>query len=94
MSQAGNQSGMPEYHPAGTAATPMDMPLAVVEYNGQDALYQTLHPLYTADGAVVPGRPFTYPHDVGGSGGDTLSGSQGYTEQGRASVFTADGART
>jgi hypothetical protein len=60
----GGQGGGAEYHPHGTGATPMVMPLGVVEYNGVDALYQTLHPLYTADGSVVPGRPFTYPTDV------------------------------
>lgn len=43
-------------HPArpwGTAATPLVMPLAVVTYDGQQALYGTLTPLYAADGAVI-----------------------------------------
>ena len=59
--------GMGDMHPHGTGATAMVMPLAVVEY-GADAraLYQTLHPLVTADGAVVPGRAFAYPEDVPG----------------------------
>ena len=49
----GRQDG--QYHPYGTAATPMVMPLAAVTYAGDDqALYGTLHPLITADGAVIP----------------------------------------
>lgn len=44
----------PEYHPAGTAGTPMTMPLAQVTYTGDSVLYGTLHPLVTTDGAVVP----------------------------------------
>lgn len=44
----------PEYHPAGTAGTPMTAPLAVVTYTGDSVLYGTLHPLVTADGATVP----------------------------------------
>ena len=59
---SGNQ--MAGGHPFGTEATPMEMPLAVVHYNGFQALYQTLHPLVTADGAVVPGRAFHWPGDV------------------------------
>lgn len=35
--------------------TPMTMPMAHVTYGSDDlALYGTLHPLVTADGAVVP----------------------------------------
>jgi len=46
--------------PPGTPATPMVMPLAAVHYTPAQgypwgtAAYQDLHPLYTADGAVVP----------------------------------------
>lgn len=60
---AGEQyNAMPGYHPAGTAATPHEAPAAVVTYNGADILYGTLHPLYTADGAVVPAlADVTYP---------------------------------
>ena len=57
-------------HPWGTVATPMVMPLAAVTYDGEQALYQTLHPLITADGSVVPGRAeFYWPHDVAATGG-------------------------
>lgn len=57
-------NAMASGHPFGTGATPMEMPLAVVHYDGYQALYQTLHPLVTADGAVVPGRAFHWPGDV------------------------------
>ena len=46
--------------PVGTSATPMVMPLAAVSYLPAEsypwgtATYQDLHPLYTADGAIVP----------------------------------------
>jgi hypothetical protein len=43
-------------HPAVTPETPMDMPIAEVRYLGETALYGTLHPLVTADGAVVAAR--------------------------------------
>lgn len=57
-------------HPWGTAATPMVMPLAVITYDREAALYQTAHPLITADGAVVPGaHEFYWPHDVRAAGG-------------------------
>lgn len=59
----GNQ--IAHYHPHGTGATPMMMPLAVVHYDGEQALYGTLHPLVTADGAVIPARAdVRYPHPV------------------------------
>lgn len=62
-----NDWGMGDLHPHGTGATPMIMPLAAVEYSPDGrVLYQTLHPLTTADGAVVPGRMFVYPEDVPG----------------------------
>jgi len=45
----------PGPHPAGTTATPMVMPMAHVTYGADEvALYGTLHPLVTADGAVIP----------------------------------------
>jgi len=50
-------AGGPDHHPVGTGATPMSMPMAEITYTGADALYGTLHPLVTADGAVVPARP-------------------------------------
>jgi hypothetical protein len=37
-------TSVPAYsHPSGTAATPMVMPLAVVDYQGMMASYQDLH---------------------------------------------------
>ena len=51
-------------HPFGTGATPMVMPLAVVTYSPDErVLYGTLHPLYTADGAVVPAHSESYFSD-------------------------------
>lgn len=53
---AGNVPGA-ELHPHGTAATPMIMPLATVDYGGDmQAIYGTAHPIITADGAVIAGR--------------------------------------
>ena len=49
-------AGGPGQHPVGTGATPMTMPMAEVAYTGATALYGTLHPLVTADGAVIPAR--------------------------------------
>jgi hypothetical protein len=60
-------------HPFGTGATPMEMPLAAVHYDGYQALYQTLHPLITADGAVVPGSGFRWPDSVPLNPGETES---------------------
>jgi len=48
-------------HPWGTAATPMVMPLAAIQYSPDErALYGTLHPLYTTDGAVIAALPHAY----------------------------------
>ena len=44
------------YHPVGTGATPMVMPMSEITYDGNTATYGQLHPLVTADGAVVPAR--------------------------------------
>lgn len=52
---AGQQAG-PQMHPHGTAATPMYMPLMTVDYAGEQAVYGTVHPLVTADGAVIAAR--------------------------------------
>lgn len=49
----GVDAGQYGSHPAGTAATPMVMPLAHISYDGYTALYGTLHPLVSADGAVI-----------------------------------------
>jgi hypothetical protein len=46
--------------PVGTSATPMTMPMSAVNYLPTQsypwgtATYQDLHPLYTADGAMIP----------------------------------------
>jgi hypothetical protein len=46
------QFGGPAYtHPSGTSATPMVMPLALVDYGGAGATYQDLH-LQPASGDV------------------------------------------
>ena len=46
----------PTYHPAVSQlpATPVAMPASQHVYDGDRVLYGTLHPLVTADGAVVP----------------------------------------
>jgi len=43
-------------HPYGTEQTPMVMPLAIVDYANEQAVYGTAHPLVTADGAVIAAR--------------------------------------
>jgi hypothetical protein len=54
----GTQAGSPEYtHPYGTSATPMVMPLAVVDYDSETGTgwYQDLHAVpATADPNHVP----------------------------------------
>ena len=42
------------YHPYGTGATPMTMPLARVMITAGGMTYENLQPLYTTDGAAVP----------------------------------------
>lgn len=42
------------YHPYGTGATPMTMPLARVQISGEGMTYETLQPIYTTDGAALP----------------------------------------
>lgn len=43
------------YHPHGTGATPMVMPLAHVDYRADSAVYyEELQPLVSADGAIIP----------------------------------------
>lgn len=47
----------PALHPYGTAATPMTIPLATVDYSPDwQAVYGTAHPVITADGAVIAAR--------------------------------------
>lgn len=57
----GGQAAGPAYHPHGTAATPMFMPLMSIDYGNEQAVYGTVHPLVTADGAVIAARS---PHAV------------------------------
>jgi len=53
----------PGGHPYGTSATEMVMPLAHVAYgDDQVALYGTLTPLVTADGATIPAHSQAYAH--------------------------------
>jgi hypothetical protein len=58
-----------EYHPAGTADTPMVMPMAHVRFEGGGAMVQQMAPLITANGAMIPaiapGR-FGQVHIAGG----------------------------
>lgn len=56
LAHDGGQQGHAGGHPHGTAATPMVMPLATVDYVGEQAIYGTAAPLITADGAVIAGR--------------------------------------
>lgn len=54
-----NARAMGQYHPAGTAATPMVMPLAhvqIVPTTGGYATvaYQDMTPIWTTDGAAIP----------------------------------------
>ena len=56
LAHDGGQGPAAELHPHGTSATPMVMPLAIVDYAGEQAVYGTAHPLITADGAVIAAR--------------------------------------
>lgn len=55
----------PAYHPIGTKETPMATHAHAITYQGDTVLYGTLHPLVTADGAVVPASAdVAYPQPV------------------------------
>lgn len=55
----------PSYHPVGTAETVSVMPQAHVSYDNETVLYGMVHPLVTADGAVVPAAAdVSYPSVV------------------------------
>jgi hypothetical protein len=55
VSQAGNAAaGAGEYHPAGTADTPMVMPMVHVYFDGGGGHVQQMAPLVTANGAMIP----------------------------------------
>jgi hypothetical protein len=43
-----------EYHPHGTADTPMSMPLTRVQFGGGGAMVEQMTGLVTANGAVIP----------------------------------------
>jgi hypothetical protein len=68
--QAGNaRAGMGEYHPAGTADTPMVMPMVAVYFGGGGALVQQMTPLYLSNGAMIPATApglFGHVHIAGG----------------------------
>jgi hypothetical protein len=55
-------AAMGDYHPAGTAATPMEMPLALVTYLPNQAypwgtaVYEELTPVWAPDGALLAAR--------------------------------------
>lgn len=55
-----NAQAMGAYHPAGTAATPMLMPLAHVQMTQASpqgysvVAYQDVTPIWTTDGAAIP----------------------------------------
>lgn len=57
------------YHPHGTGATPMVMPLAAVTASpapaASDVYFEELQPVIAADGAVIPAR-------TGGSMADVI----------------------
>ena len=62
ISQGG---GGPDYHPYGTGDTVLSWPAFQVTYAQDGALYGTVHPLVTADGAVVPAyADVSYPDVV------------------------------
>ncbi len=62
ISQGG---GGASYHPYGTAQTPLVAPAFTATYDGDRVLYGTVHPLVTADGAVIPASAdVTYPATV------------------------------
>lgn len=50
----GMPAAMGTYHPWGTAATPMLMPLALVTQTEAGLAVQDMTPLLTADGAMIP----------------------------------------
>jgi hypothetical protein len=55
----------PDYHPYGTAATELVMPMSHVTYRDNAVLYGTVHPLVTTDGATVPAyADVTYPETM------------------------------
>ena len=55
VSQAGMaRAAAAEYHPAGTADTPMVMPMTRVWFGGGGAWVEQMMPLITANGAMIP----------------------------------------
>lgn len=62
IAQAGQGTGM-RLDVGNLPATPHLMPLAIVTYGSDEtALYGTLHPLVTADGATIPAHSEAYVH--------------------------------
>ena len=56
MAHDGGYGPGADHHPYGTAETPMVMPLAIVDYANDQAVYGMAHPLVTTDGAVIAAR--------------------------------------
>lgn len=62
-------AGAGEFHPHGTADTPMMMPLVHVQFDGGGAWVQQMMPLITSNGAPIPATApgqFGHVHIAGG----------------------------
>lgn len=59
-----SDAGGPDYHPYGTGATPMVMPLTLVEIYGEGMTCQDMRPLYAGDASGAP-IPATAPGSWG-----------------------------
>jgi hypothetical protein len=58
VGQAGNaRAAASDYHPYGTADTPMVMPMVHVQFNSGGALVQQMAGIVTPNGAVIPAVP-------------------------------------
>jgi len=65
MSRRVSEPGqMAAYHPVGTGATPMTMPLAQVRITQDGMTYETLQPIFTGDVNAAP-VPATAPGSWG-----------------------------
>jgi len=54
IAACGSAGQMGTYHPYGTGATPMVMPLALVEVHEEGMRVQSMTPIFAADGAPIP----------------------------------------
>lgn len=57
-------SPLPGRHPAGTAATPVEMPMARVSWDGHTAEYEALFPQPGPDGKYAHYRAYWGGHEV------------------------------